>query len=95
MTGVFLRSETLEAVGSSLAAGGYEMVKGDEFRTKFNDVVMVILAQKEIQDKLKSSLLYKPLANFVTLGIYNMFAGNNEESVSSDLSKSSPSLSHL
>lgn len=55
------------------------MVKGDDFRTNFNDVVMHILAQDEIQGKLKSALLYKPLANVVTLGIYNLIAGSGEE----------------
>lgn len=56
------------------------MVKGDIFRTKFNDVVMVVLSQEPIQAKLKSTLLYKPLTNFVTFGLYNLIAGSSEES---------------
>lgn len=36
MTQVFIRNEVLEMVGQSLSAGGYEMVKGDQFRTRFN-----------------------------------------------------------
>ncbi len=58
---------------------GLKGVTSDEFWAGFNSAVTEVLSNEETCSKLKSVLLYKPLMNTLSLGIYSMFS--KEESL--------------
>lgn len=85
MTKVFLTESVLNIMTGQIATGGYAMIQGEVFRSKFTEVGLEVMEKEVLQDTLKSILIYRPLKNALTLGIYDWFYGSENEAESQNL----------
>jgi hypothetical protein len=60
-----------------MQVAGYSIAQSSEFKTQFNKTSMETLNRPEISEELTSKLVYKPLANTLTFGLYSMIAGDS------------------
>jgi len=57
-------------------AAGLAGVYSDPFQMKINQTINTIVFREDVMAGAKSALVYKPLTNFVTLGIYSLISSN-------------------
>jgi len=55
---------------------GLATVYSDPFQMKINQTINKIVFREEVKAGAKSALVYKPLTNFVTLGIYSLISSD-------------------
>ncbi|TNV80922.1 hypothetical protein FGO68_gene17681 [Halteria grandinella] len=77
VSAAILRPEALNAMNAQLAAGGTAAAKADQTRSQLSKSVMESINNKEISGELSRTLVYKPLYNIMSFGLYNYIAGGN------------------
>ncbi|CDW77440.1 UNKNOWN [Stylonychia lemnae] len=78
MCKVFLTDEVLNAVGKQLGDGSYEAVQSDEFQSKLSDTCKQIVFEEKRWAEIKQKLVYQPLADTLTFGLYSKMKGKEE-----------------
>lgn len=64
-----------------MRVGGYSAVQTEEFKSKFSRISGSIISQEKVYNKVLDNVVYKPIYNVLTLGIYSTLSedSNNKE----------------
>lgn len=89
MTNTMQREEVLAVVADKIMIAAMNTVASTHFQAKFNQLATLIVNKEEITTKAKSALVYKPLTNFITLGIYSLISSDDEAVTQTTYSSSS------
>ena len=81
MSQVMTNDRVLPAACATLSEGGFTSIQSAAFREQYFQSSMETISKERVSEGIKNELVYKPMKNVLTLGLYDWLFGSEEQTV--------------